>query len=91
MQSKSSPSWNQIHHDLMSPLTVITGHTQLLQRQILRADGLTTRERDQLLDSVVSVLGAVQTLEGRIGALDPRSIPRSRTASLAEPSTPPRE
>jgi signal transduction histidine kinase len=86
VQTKDSLSWNQIHHELMSPLTVIAGHTQLLQRQILRANGLTNLERDHLLDDVVSVLGAVETLEAQIGALLPTGDTRPRGPELSTPS-----
>ena len=55
----------------MAPLTAISERTQLLQRQILRANGLTHLERDQLLGNVVAVLAAVQLLGGRIETLIP--------------------
>lgn len=73
----------------MAPLTAISGRTQLLQRQILRADGLTNLERDQLLGNVVAVLAAVQLLEGRIETLIPPGEPLPEEDDPGDPDPAP--
>jgi signal transduction histidine kinase len=85
VQRENNQIWRQFQHDLLSPLTVISGSTQLLQRQILRADGLSDLDRDQLLGNVIAVLGAAETLEARIGALVRTSAAPPGAANAPEP------
>jgi hypothetical protein len=59
---------------LATPLTTILSRTQLLQHQLLRADGLSTPERALLLGNLAAVLAAAQQLENHL-----------RTLILAEP------
>lgn len=47
---------------LRNALNVITGRTQLLQRQILRADGLLNLERNLILDGLAATLDDVRRM-----------------------------
>lgn len=49
-----------LRHDLLGSLTVVSAHTQLLQRRVLRAQGLSTLERDLLLSTTASILSALE-------------------------------
>lgn len=49
--------------DLPVALTAITAQLHLLQRRLLRADGLSNLERDLLLGTVATVLTSVRDLE----------------------------
>jgi hypothetical protein len=75
--------WNQTLHEMMEPISVVTGHSQLLQRQILRADGLTNLERDLMLGNVAAVLDAMQMLAGRVEAWVSERKPSPDSSSLA--------
>ena len=81
------------HHHLMAPITVISGYTQLLQRQVLRARGLTTLERDQLLGNLAAMRDAAQAMCDRLEVLVERDdlslnvTEDSRSASPAGSST----
>jgi hypothetical protein len=59
---------NRFHHELLDPITAITVCTQLLRRQILRADGLTNLERDQMLGTVASIASTVLAMEDHVQA-----------------------
>lgn len=52
--------------DVATVLTAITGQMQLLQRRVLRADGLSHLERELLLGNVAEVLSVVQRLHQRL-------------------------
>lgn len=53
-------------HDLFSTLTVISAQTQLLQRRLLRADGLSSLERDLLLGTIASTMVSLQQLSAQL-------------------------
>ena len=55
-----------IRTDLRNALNAITGRTQLLQRQVLRADGLLNLERDQLLSGLAATLEDVRRMGLRL-------------------------
>lgn len=55
-----------IRSELRNALNVITGRTQLLQRQVLRADGLLNLERDQLLSGLAATLEDVRRMGLRL-------------------------
>ena len=55
-----------IRTDLRNALNVITGRAQLLQRQLLRADGLLNLERDQMLDGLAATLADVRRMSLRL-------------------------
>ena len=50
-------------HDLLTSLTTISGHTQLLQRQIQRSTSLSERERVAMLDRLAIMLTAIGCLK----------------------------
>jgi signal transduction histidine kinase len=51
---------NQIQHDLLSPLTIISGRAQLLARLVRRSSSLTERERGALLEGMAIIQDAVR-------------------------------
>ena len=57
---------DRVRKDLRDSLGVITGRTQLLQRQVLRANGLLALERDQLLGGLAGVLEEVRRVGDRV-------------------------
>lgn len=67
----NADTWLLLHHDLMSPVTIILGTTQLLQRRLLRADGLSTLERDWMLGNLVTTMTAIHELTARVNGLLP--------------------
>ncbi len=79
---------DRMRHELATPLTTILSRAQLLQRQVLRADGLSTLDRTLLLGNVAAVLAAARLLESQLQALvpaepggDPPVMPVSTTSS----------
>lgn len=52
--------------DIPLALTAITAQMQLMQRRLLRADGLSNLERDWLLGTVADTLAAVQQLNTQV-------------------------
>ena len=75
MPSDDSGAWTLQHHELMSPVTAILGCTQLLQRQILRASGLTNLERDLLLGNLAAIAlstrGLGDQVQARLALIEP--------------------
>ena len=59
---------DRLQHDLISPLTTISGRAQLLARMIRRSATLTEPERSTLLDGLATIEAAVRTLVSRIDA-----------------------
>jgi hypothetical protein len=58
---------DQLQHDLISPLTVITGRAQLLARMIQRSS-LMEPERGAMLDGLATIEAAAHTLVTQIDA-----------------------
>jgi hypothetical protein len=56
-------------HDLLNSLSVITARVQLLQRQLLRANGLTNLERDKMHGNLAALLTEVRILGTRFEAV----------------------
>jgi hypothetical protein len=54
---------------LLNSLTVITARAQLLQRQLLRANGLTNLERDTMSGNLAALLTEVRVLGTRFEAV----------------------
>jgi signal transduction histidine kinase len=59
---------DQFRHDLISPLTTISGRAQLLTRTIQRSSALTEPERSALLGGLATIEAAVLSLVTRIDA-----------------------
>ena len=60
---------DQVHHDLLSPLTTIRGRAYLLARAVQRAPSLTEDERSQMLVGVQAIETAVVAMISVIDAL----------------------
>lgn len=65
----AAPSHHQLRHHLREALTVISGRSQLLHRQLLRSKGLSAQERDALLRSLTLVTMEVQHLAKEVDTL----------------------
>ena len=76
-------------HDLLNSLSVITARTQLLQRQLLRADSLANLERDKLQGNLAALLQEVNILGTRIEAVIGAAAAPSGTPRKFAPLTPP--
>ncbi len=59
---------DQLRHDLISPLTTISGRAQLLARMLQRSSSLTEAERSTLLGGLATIEAAVRSLVTRIDA-----------------------
>ena len=57
-----SGPFDQLRHDLKSPLTAIHGHAQLLARAIRRSPSLPEDERARMLAAVVAIEAAVRAM-----------------------------
>ena len=78
---------DRLRYALLTPLTTITGRTQLLQRITEHTPGLTDLERTVLLDGLAATLVAVQQLGQRLEALiDGEAV--SGSPALPIPTTP---
>jgi signal transduction histidine kinase len=64
--SNSADDRDLLRHDLMTPLTVISAQTQLMQRRVLRADGLSDLERERMLTSLASTMKEIQRLTAQL-------------------------
>jgi signal transduction histidine kinase len=54
--------FDQLRHDLKTPLTTIHGHAQLLGRAIRRSPSLTDDERARMLAAVLAIETAVRAM-----------------------------
>lgn len=80
---------DRLRYEFSTPLTVITARAQLLQRQLLRANGLVNLERDQMLGNLTALLTEVHLLSTRIEAvIGPDAAPSGASTGPA-PTTPP--
>ena len=59
---------DRLQHDLVSPLTAISGRAQLLARMIQRSATLTEPERGTMLNGLSTIEAAVHSLVTRIDA-----------------------
>ena len=64
-----SGPFDQLRHDLKSPLTTIHGHAQLLARDIRRSPSLPEDERARMLAAVVAIEAAVRAMVPLIDSL----------------------
>jgi signal transduction histidine kinase len=60
---------DHLRHDLLTPLTTISGRTQLLARAIGRSPTLAAEERVTMLEGITAIETAVQTLRGVIASI----------------------
>lgn len=60
--SEISPAGDAAYTTTQAALTSLTAHMHLFHRRVLRADGLTTLERDLLLGTLVAMRGDLETL-----------------------------
>ncbi len=88
----SAADRDRLRYELSTPLTVITARAQLLQRQLLRANGLGHLERDQMLGNLTALLKEIHVLGTRAEALiGPEAAPAGApagAASIAPPEPP---
>jgi signal transduction histidine kinase len=60
----------QLRHDLKSPLTTISAHTQLLARLIRRSPSLADEERVKMLASFTAIESTIQAMCAVIDTID---------------------
>jgi hypothetical protein len=60
-----------LRHELIDSLASISANTQLLRRRVLRADGLSNLERDQMLGTIASTMAAVARLTAQLESVLP--------------------
>ena len=61
--------FDQLRHDLKSPLTTISGRAQLLSRSVRRSPSLTDEERARMVDALSTIEEQVRTMVSLIDAL----------------------
>jgi len=59
---------DRLRHDLISPLTIISGRSQLLARMLQRSSSLTEAERSTMLGGLATIEAAVRSLATLIDA-----------------------
>ena len=57
---------HQLRHGLLSSLAIVSGQTQLLQRQLRRMDGFSDGDRQRLETGLEVILTAARALRTRI-------------------------
>lgn len=67
-----------LRHDLLTPLTAISAQTQLMQRRVLRADGLSNLERDMMLGTLATTMTEIQRLTAQLERLLSGNVAASR-------------
>ena len=75
-RSDAEESDRVLQHDLRTPLAVICGHAQLLQRRLRRGDAL---DRDELLRTLGHVQLAAKAIEARLSDLDHTGQPKGKS------------
>ena len=66
---RSAAERDQLQHDLVSTLTIISGRAQLLSRVVLRSSAMTDVERGAMLEGLAIIQEAVRAHAARIEAL----------------------
>jgi hypothetical protein len=70
---------DQVRHDLLSPLTTISAHTQLLARDLRRSPSLNENERVKMLAGITAIEAEIRALCAVIDAIgDRRPDPADR-------------
>ena len=77
---------DQVCHDLLGSLTVISANVQLLRRRVLRADGLAILERERLLGTIARTMTALEQHQHHLDRVlsDP---PVTRNDDPADPNS----
>ena len=57
---------DHLRHELLTPVTIISGRTQLLLRQLIRMDGMATGDRQRLEAGLDEILQSARRLALRI-------------------------
>jgi hypothetical protein len=65
---------DQVRHDLLSPLTTISAHAQLLTRDLRRSPSLTENERVKMLARITAIEAEVRALCAVIDAIGNRRL-----------------
>ena len=66
-------SFEQLRHDLLNPLAIIRGRTQLLTRAIERSSTMEDGERERLLKGLTAINQAVFAAVEVLDRADPRN------------------
>ena len=66
----SHNSFDQIRHDLKTPLTTIHGRAQLLTRAVRCSPSLADEERTRMLEGLAMIENEVRALAAMIDAMD---------------------
>ena len=74
-------AFDQLRHDLNSPLTTIYARAHLLGRAIRRSPSLTDEERVKLLDGVVAIESAVREMVMVVDGITPPASDGSADAT----------
>lgn len=82
MSTDDAQIWNLRYREIATQLAGLSQRTQLAQRRLLRADGLTSLERELLLSDVAAIWTVVQTLGEQTRAWVGESGPPADTSSL---------
>jgi hypothetical protein len=61
---------DQLRHDLLTPVSIISARAQLLARDIRRSPVLNEEERARLLEGVAAIQTALQTMCAVIDTID---------------------
>jgi signal transduction histidine kinase len=66
--------FDQLRHDLKTPLTAIHGRAQLLARSVRRSPSLSDAERARLLEGLVAIEAAVRVMVTVIDAMGAEGV-----------------
>ena len=67
-------TFDQLRHDLNTPLTAIQGRAQLLARSVRRSPSLSDAERARLLEGLVAIEAAVRVMVTVIDAMGAEGV-----------------
>jgi signal transduction histidine kinase len=76
-------AFDQLRHDLKSPLTTIYGRAQLMTRTIQRSPTLSVEEREKLLSGLAVIESSVQRLVSVIDGMNTAQSPDREDAQQA--------
>jgi signal transduction histidine kinase len=76
-------AFDQLRHDLKSPLTTIYGRAQLMTRTVQRSPTLNVEEREKLLSGLAVIESSVQRLVSVIDGMNAAQPPDGGDAQQA--------